>query len=45
MRRLLQSLRVVVSLMIAVSAGTLPACGSMGGGMHYFVGPPAVSVL
>ena len=43
MRRLLGFLRLVASISIAVGAATLPACGSMGGGMHYFVDPPALA--
>jgi hypothetical protein len=44
MRRLLRSVRLVAAIAIAAAAGTLPACGSMGGGMHYFIDPPALAI-
>jgi hypothetical protein len=31
---------MIVATLLAVGAGTLPACGTMGGGgMHYFLEP------
>jgi len=41
MRTLLRAARIVMSVALACTAGTLPACGSMGGGMKYFTDPPA----
>jgi len=44
MRTLLRATRVVIAFAIACTAGTLPACGSMGGGMHYLIETPALAV-
>jgi hypothetical protein len=44
MNVLLRWLRILVALTLAWTAGTLPACGSMGGGMKgYLSDPPETS--
>jgi hypothetical protein len=41
MRSILRRLMVMVAIVLAFAAGTLPACGTMGGGggMKYLVDP------
>ncbi len=40
MSKTLSKLRTIVALIIACGVATIPACGSMGGGMKYLVDPP-----
>lgn len=40
MSKTLRRARTIIALLIACSAATIPACGSMGGGMKYLVDPP-----
>ena len=42
MRTLIRAARIVMTVALACSAGTLPACGSMGG-MKYFTDAPAMT--
>ena len=37
---ILRKLKLLIVLVLACTAGTLPACGTMGGGMKYLVDPP-----
>ena len=40
MRSMLRALRTAVATFLALTAASLPACGTMsGGGMHYFLDP------
>jgi hypothetical protein len=41
MDRLWRKLKLLLAIALACTAGTLPACGTMGGGgMKYLVDPP-----
>ena len=35
MKQLLRRLKAVAAIVLACSVGTLPSCGTMGGGMRY----------
>ena len=42
MRRMWRRFRTVVAVLLALAVGSLPACGTMGGGgMKYLADPPA----
>jgi len=44
MRRITRSMKWLVSLALACVVGSLPGCGTMGGGgMKYLVDPPSVA--
>jgi len=40
MGKMWRRIRTIVALIVACAAATVPACGSMGGGMKYLVDPP-----
>lgn len=46
MQSLLRIARLALVALSMLTAGSLPACGSMGGGgMHYFVDPPVETLV
>ena len=40
MGKTLSKIRTIGALLVACGVATIPACGSMGGGMKYLVDPP-----
>ncbi len=45
MAKLLRLMRWLLAMALAGTIGTLPACGSMGGGMKYLLEVPWVSTV
>ena len=43
MSAMLRILKTLVVAALACTAGILPACGTMGGGMHYLADPAIVA--
>jgi hypothetical protein len=41
MSRMWRKARIVVAALLAFAVGSVPACGTMGGGMKYLWEPPA----
>ena len=44
MPTIMRKLRTFIAFALVCSATTLPACGSMGGGMTHLVEPPALNL-
>ncbi len=45
MAKLFRAMRWLLAIALAGTIGTLPACGSMGGGMKYLIEVPALSTV
>lgn len=41
----MRKLKALVAIVLAGMLGTLPSCGTMGGGMRYLADPPAAAVV
>jgi hypothetical protein len=45
MARIWRGLKMVVATVLAFAVGTIPACGTMGGGMRYMLEPAEAPYL